>query len=71
MWVWRIAAMILAGECTKYLEETGCTTNFSVTNSKRTGLGSKLGLRGKRPATDALRFRPVITVCIKVERKKK
>jgi hypothetical protein len=63
--------MILAGEHTKYPEETCCTANFCVTNSKRIGLGSKLGLRAKRPATDALRFRPVITVWVKVERKKK
>jgi hypothetical protein len=68
--MWRIDGMILAGEYTKYPEETCCTANFSITNSKRTDLGSKLELRGKRPATDALCFRPIITVWIKVERKK-
>lgn len=60
--------MILAGENMKYLEETCSTANFSATNSKQTSLGSKPGVRGDRPATDAQRFRPVIAVWIKVER---
>jgi hypothetical protein len=63
--------MILAGKGTKYPEETCCTANFSSTFSKRTGLRSKPGLLGERPATDALRFRPAITLWIKVERTKK
>jgi hypothetical protein len=63
--------MVLAGEYTKCPEETCCTAIFSFTNNKRTGLRSKLGLRGKRPATDTLRFRPVVTVWIEIERKKK
>jgi hypothetical protein len=66
-----IDGKILAGEYAKYSEETCYSANFSVTNSRRTDLGSKLGLRSKRPETDALRFRPVITVWIKVERNKK
>jgi hypothetical protein len=45
--------MILAGENMKYLEETCSTANFSATNSKQTSLGSKPGVRGDRPATDA------------------
>jgi hypothetical protein len=69
--VWRINGIILAGKSTKYPEETCCTANFSSRYSKQTGLGSKPGLLGERPATDALRFRPVITLWIEVERKKK